>query len=222
VISQPKEDRAAQEAYRVLLRDHVGPAFRSQSYKGSAGRHQKEVGDYFVTVAFQESKWSDRDHVDYRLKLRVTNAVIIEKFEVANAAARELDRERQDAPMGNWLAAFPGPMLPLLGRFFKPETFFAMRSCDPRDSWITLRATDDLALHAEALLDDINRCVLPELDAQLQAKREEPDRPEQRPLCSEETYGQKRRLYYQATLDRLRAAGIPTEPRDTGIHISLG
>jgi len=211
----------AQQAFRVLLRDYVGPVLRRQGYKGSAGHFHKEVGDYVVLIGFQKSKWSDREHVDYRLNLRVVNPAIVEKFKTANTAANAFDREWQDAPAGNWLASFPGAMLPLLGRFLLPEIFFAMGCCNPRDAWVTLRASDPVPLHAEALLDDIVRCVFPEIEAQIHAKLEDPDPPESRPLRSEDGYRRKSEMNYESTLERLRAVGIPTEPRDNGIKVWL-
>lgn len=126
------ESVTAQEVYRVLLRDHVGPFLRGEGYKGPAGQYQKQVDDYLVSIGFQKSIWSDRDHVDYRMNLRVIHPATAEMFDAANAAALEIERERQTAPTGNWAAALPGPMMPLLGRFLNPEAFFALRSADPR------------------------------------------------------------------------------------------
>jgi hypothetical protein len=219
VVTGSQEGTTAQEVFRVLLRDYVGPMLRREGYKGSAGRYHKEVGDYVVAIGFQRNKWSDRDHIDYCLRLRVANAAIVERFEAANEGARALDREWQDAPAGNWVASFPGAMLPLLGRFLLPETFFAMRCCDPRDAWVTLRSSDPVRLHAEALLSDIAQCVFPEIEAQLHAALQQPDPPEDRPLRSEHLYGRKKEMDYESTLERLRAVGIPTERRDTGIQI---
>jgi hypothetical protein len=162
----------AQDAYRVLLRNHVGPALRREGYKGSAGRYQWKSGDYVVAIGFQKNKWSDREHVDYRLNLRVAHPDTAEMFNAANAVAMASDREWQDAPTGHWLAAFPGPMMPMSGQFLNPELFFAMRSCDPRDAWITLRPSDDVSSHAGLLLGDLARCVFPEIEAQLHAKLE--------------------------------------------------
>jgi len=219
-MTDTQEGMTAQKAFQVLLRDHVGPALRREGYKGPAGRYRKEVADYVVTIGFQKSKWSDHKHVDYRLNLRVVNPLTAERFDAANRAARALDREWQDAPAGNWIASFPGAMLPLLGRFLTPETFFATRLFDPRDDWITLQATAPLPEHAESLLDDIARCVFPEIDAQIRAETGDPDSPEHRPLNSDDVRVRARTAEYESTLARLRAVGIPTEPKETGIQIN--
>jgi hypothetical protein len=194
---------------------------RLEGYKGSAGHYHKEVGDYVVTIGFQKSKWSDREHIDYRLNLRVANPSTVEMFNAANTAALALDREWQDAPAGNWLAAFPGAMIPLSGRFLMPEAFFKMRCCDPLDAWVTLHAADPLPPHAETLRDDIVRCVFPEIEAQIGATLQDPDPPENRPLRSDDSGVRKRKMEYESTLKRLRAVGIPTETRDTGVQIGI-
>ena len=222
VVNESQEGMTAQETFRTLLRDYVGPMLRRGGYKGSAPNYRKEVGGSVIAIGFEKSKWSDREHVDYRLSLRVANPAIVEKFKAANEAARASDRDWQVAPAGNWLATFPGAMLPLLGRFLLPETFFAMRCCDARDAWVTLRAIDPVGPHAEMLLDDIVRCVFPEIDAQLRAALQDPEPPESRPLRSEDVYRGKREMEYESTLERFRAVGIPTEPRDTRIQIFRG
>ena len=86
------------------------------------------------------------------------------------------------------------------GDVLLPETFFAMRCCDARDAWVTLRAIDPVGPHAEMLLDDIVRCVFPEIDAQLRAALQDPEPPESRPLRSEDVYRGKREMEYESTL----------------------
>jgi Domain of unknown function (DUF4304) len=209
----------AQEVYRVLLRDHVGPALRGIGYKGSAGHFHKKVDDYVVAIGFQKNKWSDCEHVDYRINLRVVHPATAEKFDAANTAAREIDREWQYAPAGNWFATFPGPMMPMSGRFLKPEAFFGMRSCDPLEAWITLHPNDDLSSHADLLMDDLRLCVFPEIEAQLQVGLEEPEPVAGRPQRGDDAWADKRRLEYKSTLKRLQTAGIPTERGDAGVRI---
>ena len=88
----------AQQAYRVLLRDHVGPELRSRGFKGPSGRYEKIVGDYRVRIGFQKSKWSDRAHVDYRLNLSVTHPPTQARFNEANQEANAIEKVKTHPP----------------------------------------------------------------------------------------------------------------------------
>ena len=205
----------------MLLRDYVGPALRREGYKGPAGRFLMEADDYEVFFWFQKSKSSDRERVEYRINLRVAHHPNAELFQAANTAAVDLDREWQNPPAGDWVASFPGAMVPRSGRFLRPELFFAMQSCDPRDHWIKLGANDPVAAHAATLLEDIVNCVFPEIDAQRQAQLVDPQRPEDRVPRSKDAYYRDREREYEETIERLRAAGIPTQEREPEIPVRV-
>jgi hypothetical protein len=200
------DEVTAQQAYRVLLRDHVGPELRSRGFKGPSGRYEKVVGDYRVRIGFQKSKWSDRAHVDYRLNLGVTHPPSQARFNEANQEAKAIGKEWEYAPAGSWYAAFPGPNVAMSGRILDPESFARMESAPPEHHWITLRPTDDIADHAARLMRDIDNCVSPEIERQLLAPLEKPTPPQDRPdRPSRDELGQQ---ILESTLNALRAAGV--------------
>ena len=58
VVNESQEGMTAQETFRTLLRDYVGPMLRRGGYKGSAPNYRKEVGGSVIAIGFEKSKWS--------------------------------------------------------------------------------------------------------------------------------------------------------------------
>jgi len=60
----------AQEQYRVLIRDHVSPTFRSLGLKGSSGKYSLPVSAQgWALVAMEKWRYSDRAEVRFRINL---------------------------------------------------------------------------------------------------------------------------------------------------------
>jgi len=188
-------DITAQEVYRTLLRDFVGPALRRQGYKGSSGHYHRAVGDYQVEIGCQKSKWSTKDRVEYRLELSVEHPETAQTYDRANAEAWAQGREHEEAPAGAWFSSFPGNVGPR------------------RRFWIGLRPADDLSSHANQLLSDLARYVFPEIERQLQLPLSTPTPPSERPV--EPSREQRNREGLSTMLAALRAAGVDVDvPED--------
>jgi hypothetical protein len=185
----------AQETYRALLRDFVGPALRRIGYKGPSGQYQRAVGDYRVSIRFRKSRWSTKDRVDYGLLVGVTEPATAELYGQANAEAWAQGREHEMAPAGAWHSSFPGNLGP------------------SRNHWISLRPSDDLSSHADQLLSDLAQYVFPEIERQLQLPLSTPTPPSERPLRPSREELNRRHL--SSTVEALRAAGVGVDvPED--------
>lgn len=215
----------AQQAFQLLLRDYVGPALREDGFKGPGGRYRKQVDDRQVLIGFGKSKWSDRNHVDYAIGVRVFHEPTVETFNRANLEAERLGREMEDAPSGNWSAGIPGPISNYsVDNFFFPEVFFNIRCANPADHWITLRPSDAVAEHAAAIVRDMRECTFPEVDAQLLVPLTSPTPPSQRPVRSEQSERQRLARWHEGNEElvrRLQEAGISTEPTVDFSHIQI-
>jgi hypothetical protein len=69
VSRMPAPEASAQDAYRQLLRDHVGPALRHHGYRGSGGRFDQAAAGR--SIHFQKTRWSTRARVGYLLNIFV-------------------------------------------------------------------------------------------------------------------------------------------------------
>jgi hypothetical protein len=142
-------ETTAQDAYRCLLHEFVGPALRQRGYHGSRGDYQRTVGDYQLTISFQKSKWSRKERVEYRMNLDVQHPETVEAYNQANAEARAQGRAYEQAPAGAWFSTFPGNLGP------------------PGQGWVSLRPIEDLSAHTAHLLKDLDTFVFPEIARQL-------------------------------------------------------
>ena len=61
--------RRAQDAYLVLLRDHVAPKLRALGFRGSRGAYTLPHPEYWVRIGIQSSAWNTGDHVDFTLNV---------------------------------------------------------------------------------------------------------------------------------------------------------
>jgi hypothetical protein len=161
VSRTPAPELSAQDAYRQLLRDHVGPALRHHGYSGSGGDFGRTAGEYRVSINFQKSRFSTRARVDYLLNIHVVHPSTAELFNQASEEAGTPGREHQSPSAGMYRAQFPG----LTGR---------------RPTWISLRPDDDLSAHAAALLADIYAAAFPVIEEQLRLPLPVPTPPAQR------------------------------------------
>lgn len=87
----------AQDIYRLMLKDHVGPFLRERGWRGSQGTYADPDSDYWVQVGFQRSQWNTADHVKFTLNLSV----------MSKAMWSEAREERSDFPAvpsanGDW------------------------------------------------------------------------------------------------------------------------
>ncbi|HLN16081.1 MAG TPA: DUF4304 domain-containing protein [Acidimicrobiales bacterium] len=184
-------DVTAQQAYRALLRDFVGPWLRRRGYKGSSGHYGRSVGDYQVAIGFQKSKWSTKERVDYRLNLFVQHPETAHLYNQANLEARDLGREWEAAPAGSWFSTFPGNLGP------------------GGHHWVSLRPGDDLSSHADQLLADLDRIVFPEIERQLELPLSTPTPPSERAMMPSRE--ERNRSALSSTLQALRAAGVDVD-----------
>ncbi len=186
-IENPTPEITAQEAYKRLLRDHVGPHLRREGYKGSGGNYHRESGDYLVSIQFQKSKWSSKDRVDYRINISVRHPETVMAFDKANTEALKRNREWEQAPGGDWHSGFPG-------------------SEGDHRVWVSLRPSDDLASHAAMLLDDLRTHVFAEIERQIGLPLSSPTPPTERPLRPSREQLDAEALEW--TNEMLRQAGV--------------
>jgi hypothetical protein len=64
----PVPQTSAQDSYRLLLRDHVGPALRRDGFKGPSGQYGRLRDGYAILIGFRKSRGSTRDAVDYEVR----------------------------------------------------------------------------------------------------------------------------------------------------------
>jgi hypothetical protein len=183
----PAPELSAQDAYRRLLRDHVGPALRHDGYKGAAGDLRRTAGEFQVSIQFQKSHHSTRARVDYLLNISVQHSGTAERFHQANTEARALERRQQGASAGMYHQQFPG--LTRSGRH-----------------WLSLRPDEDLADHAATLLSDIRGVLYPAIEEQLRLPLPPPTPPPDR--ATQPSREELNREMTNSLLRRLQAAGF--------------
>lgn len=64
-------DRTAQEAYALLVKEHLSPAMRGLRFKGSRGSYRWPSEDCWALLGLQKSAFSDRDEVRFTANLFV-------------------------------------------------------------------------------------------------------------------------------------------------------
>lgn len=166
VQDTPPLEGTAQDAYRVLIRDHVGPALRSLGYKGSGGRYRREAGDYQISITFQRSRWSVKERVEYRLNISVQHPETTAAYDEANDLARAMGRQYERAPAGSWGGSLPGRL-------------------GPADMhWFALRRGDDLPSHGRMLLEAFQTFAVPAIEEQLHLPLSLPTPPDERDQLS--------------------------------------
>jgi hypothetical protein len=184
----------AQQVYRALLRDFVGPWLRKRGYRGSGGHYHQTFGDYQVEIRFQKSVWSTHESIDYLLNLSVRHLATAALYDQANREATQLGYEWEAAPAGSWHRQFPG-------------NFGIQKS-----SWVTLRPGDDIAGHADHLFGDLDLAVFPEVEIQLRLPLATPTPPERRPVRP--SHEEMNRSALASTVTSLRSAGARVDDPD--------
>ena len=62
---------SSQEVFKTMIRDHISPAMRQLSFKGSSGRYGFTSGDWISRVEVQKSTSNSKDDVEFTFNLMV-------------------------------------------------------------------------------------------------------------------------------------------------------
>jgi hypothetical protein len=136
---------SAQDEFRRFLRDFVSPAMRSAGLKGSAGNYQLPSQSCLALIAFQKSKYSTANTVEFTINLK--------------AVSRQIwDRARADM---TWL-----PKIPTANSRY-PVAEWSMRIGNlmpgTQDHWWSLRSGQPLDQLAVEVIGTLNDYGLPAL-----------------------------------------------------------
>jgi hypothetical protein len=101
----------AQEAFKLMLREHVAPVLRGLGFKGpaSAGRFLRESGDYAMEVQFRKSRYSTRKTVEYWVELSAWRIPTVPKWQPFWQGSFGSLVPRWEHPSGTWTIDAHGP-----------------------------------------------------------------------------------------------------------------
>lgn len=117
---------SGQEAFRILLRDHLGPTLRGLGLVGSGSAWRLPIPNDIALLGFQRSRHDTRDRVSFTVNLTAGPATTWE-------AARRAYPFLPERPAAN--TRYPGGLWH--GRL-------GMQLPEPRDLWWELDRTTDL------------------------------------------------------------------------------
>src|SRR5437868_10191598 len=138
----------AQDRFRELMRDHLGPALRAMGFKG--GRQDFVLPDdrHWILLGVQRSRWSDSTDVEFTIQLTV-------------ADRQEWDRLRAEHGYGD---------RPYSTRFYGPtiwQTRLGNLMGKSDDGWWHVRPDSDLAALGAELASAVRRSGLPAIRAEM-------------------------------------------------------
>ena len=143
-------EETAQDVYKAMLKDAIGPRLRALGFKGSAGTYTKPSETHFIQLGFQKSAWNDRHEVRFTI-----NVSVIDKSVWA-----ETRKE-------NW------PAVPIANRHYG-SLFWQRRISGIRedmDTWWQLSTGTAYNGVAAAVLADIEEIALPAMEEQTKLTR---------------------------------------------------
>jgi hypothetical protein len=70
----------AQDAFKLMLREHVAPVLREFGFKGSAGHYRREAAGYAIEVQFRKSRYSTRKTVEYWVEMTAMHVSTVQPF----------------------------------------------------------------------------------------------------------------------------------------------
>lgn len=63
----------AQDSFKAMLREEIGPALRELGFKGSGQRFELPSDRYWALIGFQRSAWSDSAEVRFTINVTVAS-----------------------------------------------------------------------------------------------------------------------------------------------------
>ena len=142
----------AQEAFAVIVRDHLAPALRADGFTGSGANFTLPNADHWVLLGFQKSRHSDSGEVQFTINLTVVSKATwaAERASLPHLPERPAPNTRYGTFA--WHRRI-GLLMPLR-----------------RDHWWTVTATTELANLAAEVVRAVHVSGLPAIRAQLQLK----------------------------------------------------
>jgi hypothetical protein len=137
----------SQEAFRLLLREHLGPALRELGFIGSGSAYRLPLPNAIALLGFQRSRHNDRERVSFTVNLTAGPATAWE-------AARRAYPFLPERPAAN--TRYPGGLWH--GRL-------GMQLPEPRDVWWELAPGTHPETLAAEVIDTIREHGMPALRA---------------------------------------------------------
>jgi hypothetical protein len=147
----------AQDEFRVLMRDHLGPSLRARGWQGSGANWVRPHPTHWVLIGWQRSSWSDAAAVRF-----TGNLTVIAK----DAWAAE------DVPAGRVPARPPTSTYCGVGWH---ERLGGVVPDSGGDVWWSVRPGDDLAATAREVIGTLDAHGLPAIEQQLEHARASSD-----------------------------------------------
>lgn len=133
----------AQDAYKVMLRDHLSPKLRANGFKGSAGAYELPSQSHWVVLGIQASVYSSKDEVKFTLNCQVVPRDVWEEA-------------RGERP---YLGEKPKPNTIAGGFLWHSRIGMLMPA--GQDQWWSLRASDNAEVLAGEVAAAVRDYLLP-------------------------------------------------------------
>jgi hypothetical protein len=135
------------EAYKIMLKDYIGPRLRELGFRGSAGVYTRPDPDHFIRLGFQKSVYGSRQHVKFTLNVSAINKA---GWEEARAKKGHLPEEPSASTFygsKHWQRRI-GQLMPQ----------------QDREPWWELAPGADVAIVASEVLEVIEGVALPAIN----------------------------------------------------------
>jgi hypothetical protein len=140
----------AQDEFRVLVRDHLGPSLRARGWKGSGANWLRPHPTHWVLIGWQRSSWSDAAALRFTGNLKV---IAKDAWDAEGVPAGRVPARPSTSTY--WWVGWEER----LGEFV-PDS--------GGDRWWSVRPGDDLAAIAREVIGALDAHGLPAIEQQLE------------------------------------------------------
>jgi len=163
----------AQDAYKVMVRDHLSPKLRANGFKGSAGAYELPSQSHWVVLGVQASAYSSKDEVKFTVNCQAVPRDVWEEARVERTYLGKKPKPNTIAGGFLWHSRI-GKVMPA-----------------GQDKWWSLRPSDNAEVLAGEVAAAVRDHLLPAIrrDRQRSALTTSGDR-NSLPLCVTEHRGQ--------------------------------
>lgn len=146
----------AQDDFKVLVREHLGPALRQQRWKGTSAHWTRPHPTHWVLLNWQRTRHSNAEKVSFTANVKVLSK---DAWDAENVPAGR----RPDAPSASF--GWPVGWEHRIGHLMPGSQ---------GDHWWSLRPGDDLHLLADDVLSALWTHALPAMEQELAAAVAQP------------------------------------------------
>jgi hypothetical protein len=143
----------AQDAYKIMIRDHLSPRLRAAGFKGSSGAYELPSPSHWVVLGVQASQFSNAAEVRFTMNCQV----------VRRDAWEDARRERTH------LGSKPKPNT-IAGGFLWHSRIGKLMPAG-QDKWWSLHPNDPLEVLAEEVVAAVTDYLLPAIQGEISAER---------------------------------------------------